>query len=496
MAKKVAALPIGDTMMLIPEDASGGLYDPSLLMEDGALGFMEPSQVFDVDDASASSAGMPRHVAYQDSALAASSSRPPCPDLGLPAAVSPPLLSFPPLPAVTPAAGAVDFDEEAAMDKEAAVLLEETMALLGDETAEPAFEEGATVRALPWTNGGGNTGRLFGEGAAVVTVVGALSVRPVGRGGRVSMPCYPISRPEYKGVTYWPADRLIETCASGSDRFAITRTSHRTKEQVHDRKRATDAEAAEEGGALDAVTAAFCEHVEGEVAELRAEVKELRGAVRALAARDAGVRRMTYASSSSIYGEARDRLAKSEDMLPAPLSPYGVSKLAAEQYCMAFHSVYGFEVVALRYFNVFGPRQDPKSEYAAVIPRFINALLRGKAPIIYGDGEQTRDFTFVGNIVSANLHALEHPSAPGQIFNIAMGDMNSLNYLVATLQKLIGVDIPPCYAEPRPGDIRHSFADVSRAANILQFAPQISLVDGLRTTVQWYRTRSVLVDTK
>ena len=247
MAKKVAALPIGDTMMLMPEDASGGLYDPSLLMEDGALGFMEPSQVFDVDDASASSAGMPRHVAYQDSALAASSSRPPCPDLGLPAAVSPPLLSFPPLPAVTPAAGAGDFDEEAAMDKEAAVLLEETMALLGDETAEPAFEEGATVRALPWTNGGGNTGRLFGEGAAVATVVGALSVRPVGRGGgRVSMPCYPISRPEYKGVTYWPADRLIETCASGSDRFAITRTSHRTKEQVHDRKRATDAEAAEE----------------------------------------------------------------------------------------------------------------------------------------------------------------------------------------------------------------------------------------------------------
>ena len=215
-----------------------------------------------------------------------------------------------------------------------------------------------------------------------------------------------------------------------------------------------------------------------------------------LAARDSGVRRMTYASSSSIYGEARDGLAKREDMLPAPLSPYGVSKLAAEQYCLAFHSVYGFEVVALRYFNVFGPRQDPKSEYAAVIPRFINALLRGKAPIIYGDGEQTRDFTFVGNIVNANLHALEHPSAPGKIFNIAMGAMNSLNYLVATLQELIGVDIAPRYAEPRPGDIRHSFADVSRAANILQFAPHISLVDGLRTTVQWYRARSVLVDTE
>ncbi len=215
-----------------------------------------------------------------------------------------------------------------------------------------------------------------------------------------------------------------------------------------------------------------------------------------LAARDAGVRRMTYASSSSIYGEARDGAAKREDMLPAPLSPYGVSKLAAEQYCMSFYTVYGFEAVALRYFNVFGPRQDPKSEYAAVIPRFIISLLRGESPTIYGDGEQTRDFTFVGNIVSANLHALEHPNAPGQIFNIAMGEVNSLNQLAEALQDLTGVDIAPQYTEPRPGDIRHSFADVSKAREVLQFKPQISVVEGLRATINWCRAQSDALDAK
>jgi len=215
-----------------------------------------------------------------------------------------------------------------------------------------------------------------------------------------------------------------------------------------------------------------------------------------MAARDAGVRRMTYASSSSIYGEARDGAGKREDMLPAPLSPYGVSKLAAEQYCMSFYTVYGLETVALRYFNVFGPRQDPKSEYAAVIPRFITALLRGEPPTIYGDGEQTRDFTFVGNVVSANLHALEHPNAPGQIFNIAMGEMNSLNQLAEALQDLTGVDIAPQYTEPRPGDIRHSFADVSKAREVLQFKPQISVVEGLRATINWCRAQSDALDAK
>tara|TARA_B100000029_G_scaffold435252_1_gene449134 strand:- start:24324 stop:25277 length:954 start_codon:yes stop_codon:yes gene_type:complete len=206
-----------------------------------------------------------------------------------------------------------------------------------------------------------------------------------------------------------------------------------------------------------------------------------------VAARDAGVLRMTYASSSSIYGEARDKGAKTEGMLPAPLSPYGVSKLAAEQYCMAFYTVYGFEVVALRYFNVFGPRQDPESEYAAVIPRFITALLQGNAPKIYGDGEQTRDFTYVGNIVNANIHALNHAEAPGQIFNIAMGTGSSLNSLVKTLHQLTGITIDADYTDARSGDIRHSYADVSKALNVLQFESEVSVVDGLRSTIDWYR---------
>ncbi len=207
-----------------------------------------------------------------------------------------------------------------------------------------------------------------------------------------------------------------------------------------------------------------------------------------VSARDAGVLRMTYASSSSIYGEARDRGAKTEDMLPAPMSPYGVSKLASEQYCMAFYTIYGFEVVALRYFNVFGPRQDPESEYAAVIPRFITTLLKGNAPKIYGDGEQTRDFTYVGNIVNANIHALEHVEAPGQIFNIAMGSDTSLNDLVKTLHKLTGVNIEPDHEEARLGDIRHSYADISKALNILQFKPDVSVADGLQNTIDWYRS--------
>ena len=207
-----------------------------------------------------------------------------------------------------------------------------------------------------------------------------------------------------------------------------------------------------------------------------------------VAARDVGVLRMTYASSSSIYGEARDKGAKTEDMLPAPMSPYGVSKLASEQYCMAFYTIYGFEVVALRYFNVFGPRQDPESEYAAVIPRFITSLLKGNAPKIYGDGEQTRDFTYVGNIVNANIHALEHVEAPGQIFNIAMGSGTSLNNLVKMLHKLTGVNIEPDHAEARPGDIRHSYADISKALNILQFKPDVSVADGLQNTIDWYRS--------
>ena len=205
-----------------------------------------------------------------------------------------------------------------------------------------------------------------------------------------------------------------------------------------------------------------------------------------VAAKDAGVKRLVFASSSSIYGESVDA-AKHEDLKPAPLSPYAVSKLAAEQYCMSFYTVYGFETVALRYFNVFGPRQDPASEYSAVIPKFITALLTDRAPTIYGDGEQTRDFTFVGNVIAANLHALTAPNAPGQYFNIAMGQATSLNQLVDMLNELIGINIRPTYALPRTGDIKHSTADVTKIRDLLGFTPQINLIEGLRKTVEWYR---------
>lgn len=192
-----------------------------------------------------------------------------------------------------------------------------------------------------------------------------------------------------------------------------------------------------------------------------------------IAARDAKVKRLTFASSSSIYGEAIAG-AKREDMQLLPLSPYGVSKMAAEAYCVAFHTVYGFETVCLRYFNVFGPRQDPTSEYSAVIPKFITALLNKKAPTIYGDGEQTRDFTYVGNVVAANLHALTAPKAAGGFFNIAMGQATSLNQLIEMLNELIGTNLKANYAPARTGDIKHSTAEVNKIKSVLNYAPSIS----------------------
>ncbi len=211
-----------------------------------------------------------------------------------------------------------------------------------------------------------------------------------------------------------------------------------------------------------------------------------------VAAKDAGVKRMTFASSSSVYGEAvRDQdtnaiVAKKEDMMPQPMSPYGVSKLAAEQYCMAFYQVYGFEAVALRYFNVFGARQDPKSDYAAVIPKFITKMQAGERPTIFGDGEQTRDFTYIANVIDANLTALEHPNAPGQVFNASMGRQTSLNELVDMINEILGTDIKPIYADPRAGDIKHSYASVSKAEDLMDFKSKIDLLEGLALTANYY----------
>jgi nucleoside-diphosphate-sugar epimerase len=207
-----------------------------------------------------------------------------------------------------------------------------------------------------------------------------------------------------------------------------------------------------------------------------------------LAARDEGVRRVVYASSSSLYG-ASTELPKREDMPALPIAPYAVSKLAGEGYCRAFHGVYGLETVALRYFNVFGPGQDPQSQYAAVIPNFITAALEDRRPIIHGDGEQSRDFTFVDNAVDANLLAASAEGAAGQAFNVACGERTSLNLIVARLAALTGKEIEPVNTDPRPGDVRHSLADISRAREILGYVPAVDFEEGLRRTYAEYEER-------
>jgi nucleoside-diphosphate-sugar epimerase len=211
-----------------------------------------------------------------------------------------------------------------------------------------------------------------------------------------------------------------------------------------------------------------------------------------LAARDAGVGRVIFASSSSIYGDQEPDLAKVETMTPQPISPYGVAKLAAERYCQVFYKVYGLETVCLRYFNVFGPRQDPQSMYAAVIPRFVTALLAGLPPPIYGSGQQTRDFTYIGNVVAGNLLAAGAPAkrVAGETFNLAAGGQTSLNTLVEMLQEIIGINLGAAYEPARPGDILHSRADISKAEQGMGYRPGVSLLDGLRHTVAWYRQQA------
>ncbi len=205
-----------------------------------------------------------------------------------------------------------------------------------------------------------------------------------------------------------------------------------------------------------------------------------------MAARDVGVQRIVAASSSSVYGDD-PALPKQEERVGRPLSPYALSKLVCEHYCRLFHQLYGLESVCLRYFNVFGPRQDPKSEYAAVIPRFAIRFLTGKRPTIYGDGEQTRDFTYIDNVIDANWLAASHPRAVGEIFNIGCGSQTSLNQLVALLNEILGVCLEPAYEPSRAGDVRHSVADVSKARRLLDYAPQVTLQIGLRRVLKWFR---------
>lgn len=204
-----------------------------------------------------------------------------------------------------------------------------------------------------------------------------------------------------------------------------------------------------------------------------------------LAARDAGVRRVVFASSSSVYGDAPG-FPRVETQATSPLAPYAVSKLAAEQYCRVAHLVYGLETVCLRYFNVFGRRQDPFSQYSAVIPKFIVAMRDGVAPTIYGDGSQSRDFTHIDDVVAANLLALDAPAAPGGIYNIACGRQVSLNDLVAQLNGVLGTQLEAQHVAPRPGDVKHSLADVGRAERELGFRASVELAEGLRRAIEAY----------
>jgi nucleoside-diphosphate-sugar epimerase len=208
-----------------------------------------------------------------------------------------------------------------------------------------------------------------------------------------------------------------------------------------------------------------------------------------LASREAKVKGFVFASSAAVYGDDPN-LPKKEDTVGNPLSPYAISKLAGEKYCLVFSQIFGLSTICLRYFNIFGPRQDPSSQYAAVIPNFITRMLKGESCTIFGDGGQSRDFVYVFNAVEANILASKAQGVSGQAFNIGCGEGISVNSLASKLNELLKRGISPSYAEPRPGDIRHSFADISKARKMLGYEPQVPFGQGLERTIRWYRERS------
>jgi nucleoside-diphosphate-sugar epimerase len=208
-----------------------------------------------------------------------------------------------------------------------------------------------------------------------------------------------------------------------------------------------------------------------------------------VAARDAGVRRLVFAGSSSEYGDT-PTLPKREDMPPSPLSPYALQKVVGSEYCQMFTRLYGFETVVIRYFNVFGPRQDPGSPYSGVISLFATALIEGRQPTIYGDGEQTRDFTYVANVVDGVLRACEAPKAAGEAINVACGTRISLNELLRVMNTVVGTDLQPISKEARAGDVKDSQADITKARTLLGYSPLVGLEEGLRHTLEWCRSRS------
>lgn len=207
------------------------------------------------------------------------------------------------------------------------------------------------------------------------------------------------------------------------------------------------------------------------------------------ASKNAGVKRIVYASSSSVYGDT-PVLPKKEEMIPTPQSPYAVSKLSGEYYCRVFYRVYGFETVSLRYFNVYGKRQDPASQYAAVIPKFITAVLKGESPTIYGDGEQTRDFTFVDDCNQANIKACFSKSSAGDFYNVGASRRISINELFNKIKNAAGKDIKPIHLESRKGDVKHSLADITNAKEHLSYDPQDNIDSGLVKTIEWYKSKN------
>ena len=205
-----------------------------------------------------------------------------------------------------------------------------------------------------------------------------------------------------------------------------------------------------------------------------------------LAARDARIKRFVYASSSSAYGDS-PTLPKTETMVADPLSPYAAAKLAGEHYCKVFYTVFGLETISLRYFNIFGPYQDPTSQYAAAIPAFVTTILKDKRPTVYGDGQQSRDFTYVDNVVEANLLAARAKESKGQVVNIACGKRVTINAIIELINELLGKDIKPTYAAPRPGDVKHSLADIRLAKKVISYKPVVDFRAGLQKAIQWYR---------
>jgi nucleoside-diphosphate-sugar epimerase len=209
-----------------------------------------------------------------------------------------------------------------------------------------------------------------------------------------------------------------------------------------------------------------------------------------LAARDARVKRFVYAASSSAYGDT-PTLPKVETMPTSPLSPYAVGKLVGEYYCAVFSRVFGLETISLRYFNVFGPQQDPTSQYAAAIPAFVTAILKDRPPTVYGDGEQSRDFTYIDNVVEANLCAARAERTNGEVVNIACGERITVNEIIAMINEILGKNVKPIYAPQRPGDVKHSLADITAARKLIGFEPVVLFREGLEKAIAWYRSSMI-----